>query len=291
MTIEFPDLSHYRPGIDVKPLEGLITKATQGTGNTDPSYAGYRDDAIAAGIPFEGYHWLNPDDWAAQAKHAFAVAGPKIPLMIDDEDTRKTAAGRWISPVDTAAFISAYRGLGGIVTLWYYPKWIWEQRGRPSMAPVMDLGLKLVSSSYPKGGYTENGPGWEPYGGYTPTIWQYTSSATLQGHHDVDMNAFKGTQEQLRAVFMGEDPEDMPVTPADAQIVWDCDTIPNPSFRADSPAHVPPPAAKDRNENTQADFAIGDMWQRIGDMQASLERIAMPSAADIAAEIIKQLKG
>jgi hypothetical protein len=43
----------------------------------------------------------------------------------------------------------------------------------------------------------------------------------------------------------------MPLTPADAQLVWDTDTIPNPPQRADS----------GDNPSTQADFALGDIWK------------------------------
>jgi hypothetical protein len=36
------------------------------------------------------------------------------------------------------------------------------------------------------------GAGWLPYGGITPTIWQYTDKGTLNGQSPVDWSAFRG---------------------------------------------------------------------------------------------------
>ena len=49
----------------------------------------------------------------------------------------------------------------------------------------------LVSSNYTH--YSDSGPGWAPYGGMTPVIWQYTDSGTLNGVEPVDFNAYRGT--------------------------------------------------------------------------------------------------
>jgi len=57
--------------------------------------------------------------------------------------------------------------------------------------------MLLVSSDYT--GYSDNGPGWAAYGGMTPVIWQYTSSAALNGVSNVDMNAYQGTLADFQA--------------------------------------------------------------------------------------------
>jgi hypothetical protein len=51
--------------------------------------------------------------------------------------------------------------------------------------------MMLVSSDYTT--YNDLGPGWASYGGMTPLVWQYTSSASLNGRSPVDFNAFKGS--------------------------------------------------------------------------------------------------
>lgn len=205
MTTHFPDLSHYpdadpnTPGtqtLDLHDVVALITKATEGTTYTDPTYATYRDRARAKGIPFAAYHWLHAYDVPGQARHAFSVVGPDVPLMIDDEDT-----GDGLSIARTLEFVREYRALGGRVVLEYLPHWFWQAHGSPSLQPLIDAGLALVSSNYTT--YSDNGPGWAPYGGMTPAIWQYTSSLVLDGAAKVDMNAFKGSVDELRTLFNG----------------------------------------------------------------------------------------
>jgi GH25 family lysozyme M1 (1,4-beta-N-acetylmuramidase) len=205
VTIHFPDLSHYPDAnpaasgtqtLDLHDVVALVTKATEGTSYVDPTYAIYRDRAKARGIPFAAYHWIHATDIPGQARHAFSVVGPSVPLMIDDEDTTDG-----LSVSRTLAFVAAYRALGGTVTLEYLPHWFWQQNGSPDLRPLAKAGLALISSNYTT--YSDSGPGWAPYGGVTPTIWQYTSSAKLDGAAKVDMNAFKGSIEQLRAIFTG----------------------------------------------------------------------------------------
>ena len=80
----------------------------------------------------------------------------------------------------------------------YLPHWYWAGNlGQASLAPVIDLGMLLVSSDYTT--YSDTGPGWAPYGGMTPVIWQYTSTGTLNGVSNVDMNAYKNTLADFQA--------------------------------------------------------------------------------------------
>lgn len=195
MTIHFPDLSHHKQ----VPLDGavaLITKATQGTGYIDYTYARYRDDAHARGIPFAGFHWVDISDLASQAANAFRVMGA-TPCMWDAE-----AAG--VTVPRLVELTKRYRAIGGNPRLVYLPHWWWRDHlGSPDLTPLADLGLALVSSAYPAGGYTgDNGIGWTPYGGVAPQIWQWSDAHQFNGQL-VDFNAYKGTVEQLWALFTG----------------------------------------------------------------------------------------
>ncbi len=194
MTIKFPDLSHYK----VVSLDGavaLITKGTQGAYNVDPTYAPYRADATRRGIPFCGYHWVDTSDLGLQAANAWRVMG-STPVMWDAEATGVT--------VPRLLDITAkFRALGGKPRLCYLPRWWWrDHMGSPDLRPLAAAGLSLVSSAYPSTGYTEDGVGWQPYGGVTPVIWQFTDAYPFNGQR-VDFNAYKGTVEQLRALFNG----------------------------------------------------------------------------------------
>jgi len=222
MTIRFPDLSHYVPNVDVSAWPALITKATEGTTYTDPTYASYKAAAGKAGIPFAGYHFLaHKVDVAAQAKHAYAVIG-HVPAMLDVE------SGTTGSPTltEVVAFVKAYRALGGTMTLIYLPHWYWQGNwGAPSLQVLEDLGLALISSAYTT--YSDTGVGWNSYGGMKPAIWQYTSTPR-------DMNAFKGTIAELAALFAGTTGqgsvpiagEDMPLTTDDVHTILTAKSLP-----------------------------------------------------------------
>jgi hypothetical protein len=65
---------------------------------------------------------------------------------------------------DCLAFANALRGLGGVCTLVYLPRWYWQGTlGSADLTPLAAAGLHLVSSNYTR--YSDDGPGWEPYGG------------------------------------------------------------------------------------------------------------------------------
>jgi hypothetical protein len=216
MTIKFPDLSHYKPDVPVAGLAALITKATQGTTMVDATYAGYRDAAHAEGIPFAGYHYVTTADPVAQARHAFSVIGHAIPAMWDFED-----GSGYLD--NLLAVHDAYTALGGRATLAYVPHWYWVKIGAPSLKPLVDRGLALISSQYTT--YSDTGPGWNSYGGMAPDIWQFTSSATLAGHTNIDMNAFRGTAQELSKLFAGGDGAgstevDVALTKDDIDAIW-----------------------------------------------------------------------
>jgi len=172
----------------------IVAKATQGTGYTDPAYTWYRGEAARLGVPFAAYHWLDTTDSYAQARHCYSVVGPHTPLMIDDEQTV-------INVAHTLGFVAAYRALGGRVTLEYAPHWVWLNSGQPDLRPLADAGLALVASWYGWG--PGDGPGWDPYGGVTPSILQYTNAQHFNGAA-VDYNAYRGSISELRALFEGD---------------------------------------------------------------------------------------
>lgn len=201
MTIHFHDVSSYQG--DYHPTGPTIAKATEGTGFTDPRFATTRQRTIAGGWPFLGYHFLRSGQIAQQVAHAAAVVGKGQPLMLDVETAND---GSFPSFAEVLQFVA---GWPGIVSLAYIPQWFWAGKWHsPSLAPLASRGVGLISSAYTA--YSDTGPGWHPYGGMTPVIWQHTSTP-------IDTNAYKGTQAQLGAVFAGKPaqiapPEEEPVS-------------------------------------------------------------------------------
>ena len=210
MTLHFADVSNWQQGMSLAGMPAVIAKATEGTGYRDPYYAGYQAQAASMGVPFVGYHYLHHGSIEAQAQLAFTVVGAAVPLMLDVEVVQGEA-----DPTlqDVTQFVAAYRARGGRATLIYLPKWFWSGHwGSPDLRPLAGLGLALISSDYSMP-YSDTGPGWAAYGGVAPAIWQYTSSATVNGRPSVDMNAYRGSATELRALFAGSSTvgeDDMP---------------------------------------------------------------------------------
>jgi GH25 family lysozyme M1 (1,4-beta-N-acetylmuramidase) len=200
MTIFYPDVASYQAGINFAGCVIAMVKATESDNYTNPDYAPAKGRAASAGAYFCAYHFLHSGNGAGQASHAFSVVGRGVPLMIDCEPTYNPDGTIASAPQvsDASDFIREYRALGGTAYLLYLPHWYWAGNlGQASLASVIGLGMLLVSSEYT--GYSDTGPGWAPYGGMTPVVWQYTSSASLNGVGNVDMNAYRGTLADFQA--------------------------------------------------------------------------------------------
>lgn len=207
MTIAFPDLSNWEPNLHIQPnTVAVVAKATEGTYYKDASYARFKSEAAAQGSLFSGYHFLISNiDPAAQADYYHAFAGA-TPCMVDVE-----TEGASKPTVDQVlAFADRLRALGGRAWAVYFPKWYWEQVGG-DLSRLAGAGLVLVSSSYTS--YSDTGPGWAPYGGAAPQIWQWTD-AQPYGGGTCDFNAFKGTVQQLATLINGAPAPTPPPRPA-----------------------------------------------------------------------------
>ena len=190
MTIFYPDVASGQTGISFSGVPIAMVKATEGTSYINPDYVPARLRAKEAGAFFCAYHFLQAGNGAGQADHAYSVVG-STPLMLDMETETLNGFTSKPSVTDAANFVSRYRAHGGVIYLMYLPRWYWASLGSPSLTPLIELGLLLVSSNYTS--YSDSGPGWASYGGMTPVIWQYTDNATLNGVNPVDFNAYRGT--------------------------------------------------------------------------------------------------
>ncbi len=264
----FPDVSSYQQGLSLRGAAAVVAKASQGSGWTDPTYAGFKTQAASLGIPFAAYHWLDTTDAAAQAKHAYSIVGPGVPLMIDDEQPPVVVS-------HTLAFVQAYRALGGRVVLEYLPRWVWQASGSPDLTPLADTGLHLVSSNYPTAGYSDGGPGWAGYGGVNPDVWQWTDNLLFNGQH-VDFNAYRGDVNQFSALLTAGDSvttqTDAYAANADAS-AWAAAQL-LPSYKVPFPGDSP----------TAAPVVVQNPLQKaVASIQASLAADATRDAAMLAA--------
>lgn len=124
------------------------------------------------------------------------------------------AADMWPRYDDVRRFQDAWYAAETRVMAWYVPRWVWSYWGN---ADLTVLRGPLVQSHYadgihgsPASIYAQAGGnagvGWsDRYGGRYPDFWQYTSLASVDGASaQTDVNAFRGSIDQLATVLIGE---------------------------------------------------------------------------------------
>jgi peptidoglycan hydrolase-like protein with peptidoglycan-binding domain len=199
MGIIYPDISSYQAGISLAGQPAVCIKATEGGGPnapryTNPDYPRAAAEARSRGIDYYAYHYLHSGD---SPDWVVVNVGP-VPLMIDAE-----APGLQLS--DIHSFMQGYEIKQGGVKFVYLPRWRWVEMGSPDLQPLMANDIKLVSSDY-SAGYAANAPGWQPYGGVTPTILQYTDQGTVNSVNPVDLNYYPGTPDDFHTLLYGTAP-------------------------------------------------------------------------------------
>lgn len=203
------DISHYQAGLDLAQVfaqgyEFVIAKVSEGDYYTDDSWPEFRDATLAAGKILVGYHYVRGDcDAEAQAELFVNHLGDHgIPAMLDHE----------LNSGDIGAFEAvraAVENRGVRVALSYLPHWYWQGHiGSPDLSGIPPL----MTSSYGDGrsGYASviypgaDDVGWQPYGGAEVAVFQFSESGAVAGR-SLDVDAFRGTPDQLRTLLTGED--------------------------------------------------------------------------------------
>lgn len=219
MTIFGCDISSYQHGLDVAHLPDpfVLMKCTEDVGYADPDYPGWLTAVKASGKVPIAYHFIGPSDPVKQAAHLAAhIIDRSVPVMVDFEDEGSFHP----TLAQLLALDDAIDAAGLNVVLNYLPRWKWANLESPSLAGLTQRGIGLVSSAYPNltvapagqvydaaGG--DNGSGWGTYGGVTPRLWQF-SDRVADGGQLVDMNAFRGSVDQLKAYLRISPPDPSP---------------------------------------------------------------------------------
>lgn len=212
-TIFGVDVSEHQDGMSLKKAasEGVqfaIVRTTDGT-YKDRCYQSHIADAEQAGLVTAAYHYLrNPSEGttvAQQVQASLDVMGDKKrPVWIDVE----TSAGLHVNDIRACKREFEKRGVRVIGCYSYVP--YWEGRISPSEPDSHEFGAFWVAAygTNPSGAPKAIYPGdshrqWSyPLGNQKPVLWQFGSKAQVAGYN-VDINAFKGSKEQLRALFYG----------------------------------------------------------------------------------------
>lgn len=191
---------------------GLEHKMSQGAGYIDPYGAIAQNWAAKNKFPFIGYHWATTDCVDEQVAN-WKAAGGGANVMIDFEDIDENQ-NPTLTPTQFWDLVDEFNDQDINVPLAYLPEWYADRIGI-NLTPLSRNGISLISSAYPLG-YSagppqdiyrgcggDAGEGWASYRGGLPSLWQFTSSATLGIFQRIDINAYHGNAQQLASLFGG----------------------------------------------------------------------------------------
>ncbi|OFT64086.1 peptidase M23 [Corynebacterium sp. HMSC05D08] len=207
------DVSEHQDGMSLaaakrEGIEYAIIRTTDGT-YKDRCYRSHLEDAESAGLITASYHYLrNPSEGttvAQQVQASLEVMGDKKrPIWLDCE----TPAGLHVNHIREAKRLFEAAGVRVIGAYSYVP--YWEGSIAPGEPDSHEFGAFWVAAygqnrmGAPAAIYPGNGTSqWDyPLGNQKPALWQYGSNAQVAGY-SVDINAYRGTRDQLRALFYG----------------------------------------------------------------------------------------
>jgi lysozyme len=213
------DVSHWQgQSVDFARLrsEGYsfaIAKCTEGTGYVDPTWSRNRRAIADAGLVGGGYHFLRRGDAAGQARHFLRTFGdPEGRIVVVDVEKYRSSASpsgyNFPTFADARAFVEELRRLiGAHPIVLYSGGWFW--RGYLGNPDARALRVKLWDSHYVAGrGFGSTlyarvpSSWWQPgYGGWSSaTILQFSSSGIASNVSPIDVNAFRGSLADLRAL-------------------------------------------------------------------------------------------
>jgi lysozyme len=198
------DLSHHNGDVDLELAKaagiiGIIHKATQGLGFTDPLYAIDRAKAHAAGLMWGAYHFGTGGDGVAQAEHFLEIGqlGAQELLVLDFEHNLD---GPSMALEEARAFVIHVHQHTGRWPGLYAGHYLKELIG---VAPDPILGqCWLWLAQY--GPTAVVPPAWRTW-----TLWQYTDGALGPGPHQVDgigrcnRDQFNGSVTDLENLWRG----------------------------------------------------------------------------------------
>ena len=237
------DVSEHQNGMSLKRArdEGIsfvILRLCDGT-YRDRTFRSHLEDAESAGLLVATYWYLRaPSEGTTIAQQVDVIdqqmGGRRdLPVWIDVESVAGNR--KLLTKDDVWAAKRELEKRGYHVPGIYSGAWYWENMpgGEPSME---GLGYLWVSN-YGRnrtapyrdayiGDGGDNHPGWYyPLGDRRPDILQYGSNGLVAGFK-VDVNAYKGTVDQLKTVFFGAGrKEEKPVTPQPQEPSLSLDTV------------------------------------------------------------------
>lgn len=174
------DISHFQSDVQLDVakeagLIGIIHKATQGTGYTDPRFAQRQGEAANAGLLFGAYHFGTGGSGAAQAQYFLSVVnpGPQTLLALDYE---RNPGGASMTIGDAVDFVQTIYNRVSRWPVFYGGAKIKQDLGGGSNPILANCPFWLAEYG-PVAHVPPNWPTW--------TLWQYTDGAVGPGPYAV----------------------------------------------------------------------------------------------------------
>jgi GH25 family lysozyme M1 (1,4-beta-N-acetylmuramidase) len=209
------DVSHWRgdvdwPRVGSSGVAYAFAKVSEGIDFTDPKWSRNRSGMTGLSDFLPGaYHFLRGDaDIKDQVAYFLDLAGDVSGLAVALDVERRDDADEQATRAQAAEWVEEFRRVtGGHPVLGYYPQWYWDEMGRGDLS-FFDT---LWASHYVSGSGTPEelypkvpADWWDGYGEESVSILQFSSSGSVPGvPPPVDLNAYRGTLAELRALALG----------------------------------------------------------------------------------------
>lgn len=202
------DISDYQPNFDLhrarrEGYDFVIIKATEGSSWKGKWFRTHLDRARSAGMIVAAYHYVRNGDVAGQVRNIQSMVPVDCPLILDVEDGAGPLSVTW-------DLTNRLRALGYRLPLTYIPKWYADKIGARNLAGLPPLWYSRYPNSRAGGALDV----WNRNAGWLNTMWggyyglhveilQFSDQGSLAGRSPIDLNAYRGTREQLAALFNG----------------------------------------------------------------------------------------
>lgn len=197
--IRFIDISNWQGDINLPALlpnvDGVVCKATEGTGFVDPYCDGWVQQCINAGKPWGFYHFAGSDSASVEAEFFVRTCQGYFRKGIPILDWEGNQSVGWVN-----AFVDKVHSLTDVWPWIYGNPWRFNQGGvEPNCARWVAEYPGVTSPSF------ELAKSWEcAEADGNVVAWQFCSDGRVSGYKGyLDCSLFYGTDKQWRAYALG----------------------------------------------------------------------------------------
>lgn len=221
--MNFIDISSWQKGIDLptvfakNPLDGVVIKATEGTGYVNPFLEPWADYLVKNGKPLGLYHFLSGQNATGEAAYFVQKARPYLGKAILCADYEAPATDQGTGYLKD--FLDAVTELTGVRPLVYCSLSVVQGQ---NFRAIADAGYRLWVAQYASmdvvNGFQENP--WQkgsvaPFSSYV--MHQYTGNGRLSGYSGaLDLDKYLGSYSSWMEMAEGDE---QPLKPADPDII------------------------------------------------------------------------